>query len=67
MCADQVRSVCVHGYVPCFLYMHVRAALITECSVFLSLFFSYVFFFLVVVKVFVSICVCGLHVPVTYV
>lgn len=46
-----------------FLYMSLNAASITECPVFL-LSSS---FFLVLVKVFVTICVCGLHVPVTYV
>lgn len=43
-CTDQVCSVCVHAYVPCFLYMSLYAAFITECPVFLSLsFFLHVF------------------------
>ena len=42
----QVCSVCVHGYVLCFLYMSLHAALITECPVFLSLCFIFLCGFL---------------------
>lgn len=73
----QDRGVCLSGLLcvwtwacACFLHMSLHAALITGCPVILSLRpFSLcvsALFFTVAVRVFVSVCVCGLRVPLTY-
>lgn len=69
MCAYQVCSLRGHGPVACVLYMSLHAAL-TGYPVFLSLcplssVFLLFFFFIVALRGFVSICVCGLCVPLT--
>lgn len=70
LCFSGLLCVCVHGCVLFSLYMSLHAALITGCSVFLSLCPPFLcvsaILFLRQQKCLISICVCGLCVPVTY-
>lgn len=70
LCFSGLLCVCIHGCVLFSLYISLHAALITGCSVFLSLCppFLYVsaILFLRQQKSLISVCVCGLCVPVTY-